>query len=80
MTKDNPLSQAQLTAAYWSGKPVTVYHQGELVNYGGKIEKMTPKSVTINGATYLRSTCTFVLKRIKPALAEAVGLRSRARL
>lgn len=59
----NILTPEQLTQAYWTGKPIAVWQDGELLDYGGRIEKLTPRSVTVNGAKYLRATCTFTLRQ-----------------
>lgn len=59
----NILTQAQLIQAYWSGQAVSIWQDGDLVDYGGKIESLTERHVTINDAKYLRATCTFTLKK-----------------
>lgn len=43
-------------------QPVNVWQQGELIDYGGLIDKYTDESVVINGAFFMRSSCEFRIR------------------
>lgn len=40
-------------------KPVEVWQDGQLLDYGGLIQAHSENSVTINGEKYLKATCEF---------------------
>jgi hypothetical protein len=42
--------------------PVTVYQDGEILDYGGPIEHHDLHKVTINGMHYVKTACVFVVR------------------
>jgi hypothetical protein len=51
-----------LEAAMFNRSNVSVWQSGELIEYGGRIEKLTHVAVTINGAHYFLETCEFRIR------------------
>ena len=50
---------ADFAHALWHGLPVEVWQNGELIDYGGPIEKLSKIAVKINDSWYLREFCEF---------------------
>lgn len=48
--------------AMYFGIPVSVWQDGELIDYGGKITKQTEDAVYINDGYYLKSVCEFIVR------------------
>jgi hypothetical protein len=42
--------------------PVTVWQDGEILDYGGVIEAQSEHSVKIQGIHYFKATCTFKVR------------------
>lgn len=55
-------SGAHLKAAQFNRTPVEVWQHGQLLEYGGPIEKITGQAVWINGNGYLRAVCEFKVR------------------
>lgn len=53
---------AHLEAAQHNQSQVSVWQNGELIDYGGPIELVTDDVVMINGDYYLISVCEFRLR------------------
>jgi hypothetical protein len=45
--------------ALWFGWHVEVWQQGQLIDYGGRIEAHTEYAVTVYGSKYLKAVCEF---------------------
>jgi hypothetical protein len=52
-------TDADLTNAVLFQLRVTIFQHGEIIDYGGIIEKFTEHSVTIGETRFLRETCDF---------------------
>ena len=48
--------------AFYNKVPVTVWQQGQILEYGGPIDKISDLSVWINGAAYLRVAYEFKVR------------------
>lgn len=55
-------THAHLEAAMFNKSNVDVWQYGELIDYGGQIEKLTDDVVTINGNHFLIATCEFRIR------------------
>lgn len=51
-----------LQVAMHNNLPVEVWQLGELLDYGGPIEKISKNAVTINGAKWPLATCEFRIR------------------
>lgn len=45
--------------AIFMGIPIIVWQDGEILDYGGEIEKHNDEAVKINGAYFFKNTCEF---------------------
>jgi len=58
--KDKTLkSPADFDNAMYLAVPVSVWQNGEIIDYGGPIQKHTTEAVYINNGYYLKATCEF---------------------
>jgi hypothetical protein len=57
--KQSYLTTAQLISAYWSHKPVSVWQHDQIIDYGGLIDRITPRSLRINDVHYIRNQFDF---------------------
>ena len=48
--------------AMFFGISVVVWQEGEIIDYGGPIEKHSDEAVYINGGYFLKSTCMFKVR------------------
>lgn len=55
-------TDAHLEAAMFNKTPVVAWQDGEIIDYGGLIEKMDDKTVTINGMHYVKAACEFKVR------------------
>lgn len=51
-----------LTAAMFNKTPVVAWQDGEIIDYGGVIEKQDENTVTINGMHYMKAACEFKVR------------------
>jgi hypothetical protein len=55
-------SDKYLSAAMFNQTPVVAYQDGEIIDYGGVIEKQDEHTVTINGMHYVKAACEFKIR------------------
>lgn len=51
-----------IEAAMHNQTPVIAWQDGEIIDYGGPIEKHDEHTVTINGMHYVKATCVFKIR------------------
>jgi hypothetical protein len=61
--KDKTLkSPVDFDNAMYFAIPVTVWQNGKLIDYGGKIERHTDEAVFINDGYFLKDVCEFRIR------------------
>lgn len=48
--------------AMYFGLKISVWQSGNIIDYGGSIQKHTDESVCINDGNYLKATCEFKIR------------------
>jgi hypothetical protein len=48
--------------AIHNGLPVEVWQQGQIIDYGGPIDRITEDTVWINGCHYVIAVCEFKIR------------------
>ncbi|OBZ08062.1 hypothetical protein A7975_27445 [Bacillus sp. FJAT-26390] len=51
-----------LAAAKFNQTPVVAWQDGEIIDFGGVIEKQDDHTVTINGMHYVKAACEFKVR------------------
>ncbi|MDQ0114378.1 hypothetical protein [Paenibacillus harenae] len=55
-------TDSHLSAAMFNKTPVVAWQDGEIIDYGGLIEKQDEHTVTINGMHYMKAACEFKVR------------------
>lgn len=55
-------TDAHLAAAQHNQTPIVAWQDGEIIDYGGVIEKQDENTVTINGMHYVKAACEFKVR------------------
>ncbi len=55
-------TDAHLSAAMFNQTPVVAWQDGEIIDYGGVIEKQDEHTVTINNMHYVKAACEFKVR------------------
>lgn len=51
-----------ISAAMFNKTPVVAWQDGEIIDFGGVIEKCNEQTVTINGMHYVKAACEFKVR------------------
>lgn len=55
-------TDAYLSAAQFNKTPIVAWQDGEIIDYGGIIEKQDEHTVTILGMHYMKAACEFKIR------------------